>query len=80
MPEWIDRPLPEIAQALRKGTLTARDLTDEAIARHGKWDLQLGAYKTWDAEYARRQAAASDAAFTANKDLGLAQGLSLIHI
>ena len=68
MPEWIDRPLPEIAQALRKGTLTARDLTDEAIARHGKWDLQLGAYKTWDAEYARRQAEASDAAFTANKD------------
>ena len=75
MPEWIDRPLPEIAQALRKGTLTARDLTDEAIARHDKWDLQLGAYKTWDAEYARRQATASDAAFTANKDLGLAQGI-----
>ena len=75
MPEWIDRPLPEIAQALRKGILTARDLTDEAIARHDKWDLQLGAYKTWDAEYARRQAAASDAAFTANKDLGLAQGI-----
>jgi len=75
MPEWIDRPLPEIAQALRKGILTARDLIDEAIARHDKWDSQLGAYKTWDAEYARRQAAASDAAFTANKDLGLAQGI-----
>ena len=75
MPEWIDRPLPEISEALRKGRLTARDLTDEAIARHDKWDLQLGAYKTWDPEYARRQAAASDAAFTANKDLGLAQGI-----
>ena len=75
MPDWIDRPLPEIAQALRKGTLTARDLTEEGIARHDKWDLQLGAYKTWDAEYARRQADASDAAFTANKDLGLAQGI-----
>ena len=61
------------AAALRDGTLNARDLIEEAIARHEKWDAQLGAYKTWNADYAREQAKAADAAFIAGQDHGPAQ-------
>ena len=61
MSEWIGRPLPEIASALRNGLLSARELTEEGIARHERWDLELGAYKTWDSSYARHQADAADA-------------------
>ena len=75
MSNWMDRPLPEIAAALRDGTLNARELTEEAIARHEKWDVQLGAYKTWNADYARQQAEAADAAFIAGQDRGPAQGI-----
>ena len=35
MSNWMDRPLPEIAAALRDGTLNARDLTEEAIFENG---------------------------------------------
>ena len=75
MSNWMDRHLPEIAAALRDGTLNARDLTEEAIARHEKWDAQLGAYKTWNTDYARQQAEAADAAFIAGHDHGPAQGI-----
>ena len=75
MSEWIGRPLPEIASALRNGLLSARELTEEGIARHERWDLELGAYKTWDSSYARHQADAADAKFKDGKDLGPAQGI-----
>ena len=75
MSEWIDCPLSEIAGALRNGDLSARELAEEGIARHEKWDLELGAYKSWDADYARRQADAADIAFKKGKDLGPAQGI-----
>ena len=75
MSNWMEQPLPRIAAALRDGTLNARDLTEEAIARHEKWDAKLGAYKTWDAEYAREQADAAATAFRAGHDLGPAQGI-----
>ena len=70
----MDRPLPEIAAALRDGTLNARDLTEEAIARHEKWDAQLELVKR-NADYAREQAKAADAAFIAGQDHGPAQGI-----
>lgn len=75
MADWMDRPLPEIAAALRSGSLNALDLTEEVIARHEKWDSKLGAYKTWDADYARIQAKEAAAAFKAGKDHGPAQGI-----
>ncbi len=75
MTHWIDRPLPEIAKALRNSDLSARDLAEEGIARHQKWNQILGAYKTWDATLTRSQAEASDKAFKQNKDLGPTQGI-----
>ena len=75
MSHWIDRPLPEIAKALRNSDLSARDLAEEGIARHQKWDQILGAYKTWDATLTRSQAQEADKAFKKNKDFGPTQGI-----
>ncbi len=75
MTNWLDRPIAETAAALRDGKLSARSLTEEAIARHDKWDGQLQAYKSWDSDYALAQADLADGAFKAGRDLGPAQGL-----
>lgn len=75
MTDWIDRSLPDIAAALRGGGLLARELTEQAISRHEKWDDKLQAYKSWDDEFARTQADTADAAFAQGVDLGPAQGI-----
>ncbi len=77
MTDWMDRPLREIAAALRDGNLTAEELTELAIARHEKWDDTLHAYKSWDADFAREQASAADKSFRAGNDLGPLQGISI---
>ena len=71
----LDRPLAEIADALRAGTVTSVALTEAAIAAHGAHDTALNAYKTWDPERARVQAAAADAARAAGHALGPLQGV-----
>ncbi len=73
--DWALQPLAEVQKALRDGRLTARALTDAAIARHDKFGAKLNAYRTWDPEAARRQAALADAAFAAGRDLGPLQGI-----
>ena len=75
MSDWMNRPLPETAAALRDGKLNARDLTEEAIARHKKWDADLGAYKSWNTDYAREQADNAAQAFSTGQDNGPAQGI-----
>jgi len=77
MTDWMDRPLREIAQALREGNLTAEELAELSIARHEKWDGQLSAYKSWNSDFAREQATAADKSFRAGNDLGPLQGVSI---
>ena len=71
------RNLPEIARALDRGETTASALAEAAIARHGRLDETLHAYKAWEPERARIQARAADAAFAAGTRLGPLQGLPI---
>ncbi len=62
----------ELYTAFRNGNLTARDLTEQAIAKHNS---ALGAYKYWQPQDARSAAARADASFSAGEDHGLLQGI-----
>jgi aspartyl-tRNA(Asn)/glutamyl-tRNA(Gln) amidotransferase subunit A len=68
-------PLKAIGVALRDGGLTASALADWAIANHERRGAAFHAYKTWDPEKLRAQAAAADAVFAAGIDLGSLQGI-----
>ena len=68
----LDQPLAAISAQLAEGTITARTLVEAAQARH---DPSLNAYKSWAPDFARRQAAAADAAFAAGNRLGSLQGI-----
>lgn len=67
--------LETIGTALRGGELTAMALADWAIENHERRGEALHAYKTWDAEKLRANAAAADAVFAAGIDLGPLQGI-----
>jgi len=71
----IECSLGELADALRDRETTAQEIAERVIANHDRLEGTLGAYKTWDADRLRRQAAAADAAFDAGVDLGPLQGL-----
>lgn len=58
----LDRPLRELARALREGETSAEALADEAVERHERFGDDLHAYKDFDSDYALRQARAADAA------------------
>lgn len=59
MMDRLDRPLSEIADDVRSGAVTARALTDDALARIER-SSELGAFVAVDADGARRQADAVD--------------------
>lgn len=67
--------LAELADGLRDRRITAAQLTEAAIAAHERRGPALGAYREFDTERARKQAAAADAAFAAGFDLGPLQGI-----
>ncbi len=67
--------LSEIAVALRAGDLTASAVAEWAIGNHEQRGEALQAYKSWDAEKIRLEAAAADAAFAAGVHLGPLQGM-----
>jgi aspartyl-tRNA(Asn)/glutamyl-tRNA(Gln) amidotransferase subunit A len=71
----MDRPLREIAAALRSGALAATALYREATARLESTEPRLGAYKTRTARLAEEAAARAEAAFAAGRDGGLFQGI-----
>ncbi|MBT6119547.1 MAG: amidase, partial [Rhodospirillaceae bacterium] len=58
----LNRPMRELARALSAGETSVEALADEAIARHERYGEDLHAYKDFDADYARLQARAADAA------------------
>ncbi len=67
--------LESIGAALRDGDLSATELADWAIDNHERRGEAFHAYKTWDPEKLRTQAAAADAVFAADVDLGPLQGI-----
>ena len=75
MSDIFQRPLSEIASALREGTIRAQDLAETAIANHERWGGPLNAYLLWTSSRARRAAEAADAVFAAGAAAGPLQGI-----
>ena len=71
----IERPVRQIAAALRDGMIGFEDLIDEAVTRHGRYGGALHAYKHWDAERARSEARAVGGLLAAGHDAGPLMGL-----
>jgi aspartyl-tRNA(Asn)/glutamyl-tRNA(Gln) amidotransferase subunit A len=74
MSDPLDQPLAAISLQLAEERIKARALVEAAQARH---DPALNAYQAWAPEFARRQAAAADAAFAAGIRLGALQGIPI---
>ncbi|MFP6711156.1 MAG: amidase [Rhodospirillales bacterium] len=77
MTDWMDRPLADMAQALRDGNVTATEIGETVIARHDAWDEKLTAYKNWNAENTLDQATAADHALKTGNDLGALAGIPI---
>lgn len=60
---------------LRDGTLSPTELASRATANHDAHGSGLHAYKTWDADMARRDATTAERLFEAAIDLGPLQGI-----
>ncbi len=71
----LDRPIREIAAGLRDGAADIEALIGEACARHDRLGDTLMAYKHWDGDAARAQAAAAAAALAAGYDSGPLMGV-----
>ncbi|QYK42665.1 MAG: amidase [Paracoccaceae bacterium] len=70
-----DLPIPEAAQRLRAGSLTAAALTEAHLARIAVRDADVGAFVVVTRDMALAAAARADAAFGAGVDLGPMQGI-----
>lgn len=68
-------PIAAVAADVRSGAATARSLVEDAVRRHEA--SSLGAYIVFDAEGARRQAAAVDAAVARGEDPGPLAGITV---
>ena len=77
MSTMLSKPLTSIAAALRGGEISSLELVEAAIARHEDLGGHLNAYKAWNADEARVQARAADAAFMSGVDLGPLQGMPI---
>ncbi len=75
MSEVGSRSLVACATDLAEGRVTARGLAEEAIANHERYGPALMAYSQWAPDYARKCAAAADAAFAAGARTGSLQGI-----
>ena len=67
--------IESLAAALRDGAISAVDLADWSIDNRERRGETLHAYKTWQPERFRSEAAAADAVFAAGIDLGPLQGI-----
>jgi aspartyl-tRNA(Asn)/glutamyl-tRNA(Gln) amidotransferase subunit A len=56
----LDLPLSRLAAELRQGGVSAGELVEEAVRRHGERGARLHAYKHFDADGARRAAGTAD--------------------
>lgn len=71
----LDRPILEIAGAIRNGSVRSEDVIGDAVARHDKYDAAFMAYKYWDGERALSEAHAVDSLIAAGFDTGAMMGL-----
>src|SRR5436309_5968023 len=71
----LDRSVEALAEELRSRRVTAGMVAQAVIERHAALEPRLNAYRSFDADFLRRQAAAADALFAASTDLGPFQGL-----
>lgn len=71
----LDESIESLAAALRAGKVTAAGIAERAIENYADSAEALHAYKTWDPEAFRAQAAVADAAFAADLDFGPLQGI-----
>lgn len=67
--------LAEIGRAFDERRLTARDLIEEAIANHARWDAKLGAYSQWTPKIASEMARRADDALRRDGRLGPLHGI-----
>jgi len=70
----LDQPIGAISAQLADGKLKAQELIEAAQARH---DAKLNGYVSWAPDFARKQAAAADAAFASGNRLGALQGIPI---
>ena len=77
MTDWVDRPLADMAQALRDGNVSATEIAEAIIARHDAWDDKLNAYKNWNAENTLDQATAADHSLRSGNDPGALAGIPI---
>ena len=77
MVDWINRPLSELTTALKDGSLSPIELSEQSIDCHNRWDALLKAYKNWQPEKIREQARLADAAFRKGTYLGGLQGIPI---
>ncbi len=71
----LDRPLTHIITALREGTVSSEALVEAAIRGHDERGRGLNAYKAWDPQLAREQAAVADRLLSLGRDLGPLHGI-----
>ncbi len=74
-PDIATSSIADLATALRDGSTSAGALAEWAIANHERNGETLHAYKAWEPERFRAEAAAADAVFSAGIDLGPMQGI-----
>ncbi len=72
-----ERPLSDIAAALRSGEESSKSLFRQAEICHEKWKQKLNAFKIWDSEKSLERAKIADVAFTAGNELGPLQGIPI---
>lgn len=75
MPSLLQPPVREIASAIADGKLTAAALADAVIANHDASEAARSAYKTWDADRLKANAAAADAVLKSSPPLGVLHGI-----
>src|SRR5690625_155359 len=67
--------LPAIAEQLRCGQITARELMEYCVANHARTEEALGAYKTWAGDNAFDVSGAVDQLLQNRYDLGPLMGI-----
>ena len=72
---FTSRSIAELGADLRAGKIKARALAEQVIAAQDALEPSLHAYRDRDDAYTCAQADAADAAFAANFELGVLQGL-----
>jgi aspartyl-tRNA(Asn)/glutamyl-tRNA(Gln) amidotransferase subunit A len=75
----IDRPLAELAAAIRAGSLSPVELTDACLARIARLDGRLRAFVTVDGERAREAARRREAEARAGRLAGPLHGIPLAY-